>query len=135
MAAIAECWNGATDGAARREEPARHGVQDPAAVAITGGRIGAGVVIEGGTTLVWGLSPQQFYDTLYPIGDVRWLAVGHAPVIPSGITASWVQLAGGFVVTPPARGAGRHHPGRRLGHHDTAPAASTRGTAPPPPRR
>jgi hypothetical protein len=97
MAGVAECWNGATDGAVGVKNLRGMAVQDPAAVAITGGRIGSGVVIEGGTTLVWGLSPQQFYDTLYPLGDVRWLASGVQLVVPSIITASWVQLANGFV--------------------------------------
>jgi hypothetical protein len=79
MAAVAECWNGATDGAVGVKNLRGMAAQDPAAVAITGGKIGSGVVIEGGTTLVWGLSPQQFYDALYGIGEVRWLAVGTAP--------------------------------------------------------
>jgi hypothetical protein len=82
---------------AGRQEPARHGRPGPRRRDITGGKIGAGVVIEGGTTLVWGLSPQQFYDALYPLGDVRWLAVGTPIVIPAIITATWVQLANGFV--------------------------------------
>jgi hypothetical protein len=99
MAAIAECWNGATDGAVGVKNLRGMAVQDPGAVAITGGRIGANVVIEGGTALVWGLSPQQFYDALYGIGEVRWLAVGTAPVIPAAITAAWVQLASGFIVS------------------------------------
>src|SRR3954447_6097896 len=97
MASVAECWGGATDGAVGVKNLRGMATQDPAAVAITGGRIGAGVVIEGGTTLVWGLSPQQFYDTLYPLGDVRWIASGVAIVVPSIITATWVQLANGFV--------------------------------------
>src|SRR3954463_5464123 len=98
MAAIAECWQGPSDTAPGVKSLRGMAVQDPAAVAITGGKIGANVVIEGGTTLVWGLSPQQFYDTLYGIGEVRWLAVGTAPVIPAAVTAAWVQLASGFVV-------------------------------------
>src|SRR3954470_1454964 len=97
MAGVAECWQGATDGVPGVKNLRGMAVQDPTAVNITGGRIGANVVIEGGTTLVWGLSPQQFYDALYGIGEVRWLAVGTAPVIPAAITATWVQLAGGFV--------------------------------------
>src|SRR4051794_22079473 len=99
MAAIAECWNGATDGAVGVKNLRGMAVQDPAAVAITGGRIGANVVIEGGTTLVWGLSPQEFYDALYGIGEVRWLAVGTAPVIPAAVTAAWARITEGFVVS------------------------------------
>src|SRR4051794_35101879 len=97
MAGVAECWQGATDGVPGVKNLRGMATQDPANVDIKGGKIGAGVVIEGGTTLVWGLSPQQFYDTLYPLGDVRWLASGVAPVIPSLITATWVQLANGLV--------------------------------------
>src|SRR3954451_16598184 len=98
MASVAECWQGPSDTAPGVKNLRGMAAQDPANVAITGGKIGANVVIEGGTTLVWGLSPQQFYDTLYPIGDVRWLASGVQLVIPSIITASWVQLTEGFVV-------------------------------------
>src|SRR3954470_12045271 len=76
MAAIAECWQRPSDTAIGVRNLRGMAAQDPNAVAITGGKIGANVVIEGGTTLVWGLSPQQFYDTLYGIGEVRWLAVG-----------------------------------------------------------
>jgi hypothetical protein len=97
MAGVAECWNGATDAVPGVKNLRGMATQDPGAVAITGGRIGAGVVIEGGGNLVWGLTPQQFYDALYGIGEVRWLAVGTAPVIPAAVTASWVQLANGFV--------------------------------------
>src|SRR3954454_19851203 len=82
MASVAECWQGPSDTAPGVKNLRGMAIQDPAAVAITGGRIGAGVVIEGGASLVWGLSPQQFYDVLYNIGEVRWLAVGTAPIIP-----------------------------------------------------
>src|SRR4051812_22484295 len=98
MAGVAECWQGATDGVPGVKALRGMAVQDPAAVNITGGRIGAGVTIEGGTTLVWGLSPQQFYDTLYPLGDVRWLASSTGPVVPSIITAAWVRITEGFIV-------------------------------------
>jgi hypothetical protein len=56
MAAIAECWGGAADGSPGVKNLRGMAAQDPANVDIKGGKIGAGVVIEGGTTLVWGLS-------------------------------------------------------------------------------
>src|SRR3954447_4778146 len=97
MASVAECWQGPTDAAVGVKNLRGMAAQDPANVDIEGGRIRAAVVIEGATTLVWGLSPQQFYDTLYPLGDVRWLASSTGPVVPRIITAVWVQLANGLV--------------------------------------
>jgi hypothetical protein len=107
MAAIAECWQGPTDGTFGVKSLRGMAAQDPANVAITGGKIGAGVVIEGGSNLVWGLTPQQFYDLLYPVGYVRWLASGASILVPSLVTATWTQMANGFVaVTATAANAG-----------------------------
>jgi hypothetical protein len=98
MASVAECWQGPVDGAPGVKTLRGMSTQDPGNVAITGGRIGGNVVIEGSSELVFGLTAQQFYDALYNVGEVRWLAVGTAPSIPPAVTASWVQLANGFVV-------------------------------------
>jgi len=98
MAAIAECWGGAADGSVGVRNLRGMAAQAPDAVAITGGRIGANVVLEGGTALVWGLSPQQFYDVLYPLGSLQWFAAAMAPVVPPIIVAQWQQVPGGYAI-------------------------------------
>ena len=98
MAGVAECWGGAVDGAVGVKNLRGMATQAPDAVNITGGKIGSDVVIEGGTALVWGLSPQQLYDVIFQPGSIQLFAIGTSPVVPPIILASWQQVPGGYAV-------------------------------------
>jgi hypothetical protein len=115
MAAIAECWNGATDGAPGVKNLRGMAVQDPAAVEHHRRQDRRQRRHRG-----------RHHPGLGPVpAAVLRRALRHRrgalarrrarrPVIPAAITAAWVQLAVGLRRLGRDGGPGRHHRGRRL---------------------
>lgn len=70
--------------------------QDADSVAITGGNIGAGVSVAGAVNSLQfgGVTAQDWYDALLPVGTVQLRAVFSPPVAPAGLSATWALVTG-----------------------------------------